>query len=54
MSEKIYTVFEDVEFKAKLLAKSWDNFCTEISQHLPDTYQPEIQELSHKLDLSLK
>jgi len=53
MSEKIYSVFEDVEFKAKLLAKSWDNFRTEISQHLPDTYQPEIQELSYKLEEAL-
>lgn len=53
MSEKIYSVFEDVEFKAKLLAKYWNNFYTEISQHLPDTYQPEIQELSHKLEEAL-
>ena len=53
MSKKIYKIFEDVEFKAKLLDKCWKNFSTEISQHLPDTYQPEIQELSNKLDEAL-
>lgn len=55
MSKEIYKVFEDVELKAKLLAKCWNNFYTEISQYLPDSsYQPEIQELSHKLDKALE
>ncbi len=54
MSDKIYKIFEDVEFKANLLAKYWNNFYTEISQHLPDSrYQPEIQELSDKLNKAL-
>lgn len=55
MSDKIYKVFEDVELKANLLAKCWNNFYTEISQYLPDSiYQPEIQELSDKLDQALE
>lgn len=54
MSNKIYKIFEDVEFKATLLDKCWKNFYTEISQHLPDgKYQPEMQELSTKLDEAL-
>ena len=54
MSKKIYKVFEDVEFKATLLDKSWKNFYAEISQHLPDgRYQPEMQELSTKLNEAL-
>ncbi|AFZ14871.1 hypothetical protein Cri9333_4067 [Crinalium epipsammum PCC 9333] len=53
MSKKIYKIFEDVEVKAKLLDKCWKNFSTEISQHLPDTYQPEMQELSGKLEEAL-
>ena len=53
MSNQVYQVFEQVEFKAKLLAQYWQNFQTEISQHLPETYQPEIQELSQKLETAL-
>lgn len=54
MSKEIYKIFEDVEFKATLLDKCWKNFYTEISQHLPDgKYQPEMQELSTKLDEAL-
>ncbi len=54
MSNKIYKIFENVESKANLLAKCWNNFYTEISQHLPDSnYQPEMQELSEKLDKAL-
>ncbi|MTJ13545.1 hypothetical protein FJR11_13285 [Anabaena sp. UHCC 0187] len=47
MSNSVYKVFEEIEFKAKLLAQYWNNFHTEISQHLPESYQPEIQELSN-------
>ncbi|MEG4840119.1 dynamin family protein [Microcoleus sp. B9-D4] len=53
MSKQLYKVFDEVEFKAQLLAKYWNNFYTEISEHLPDTYQPEMQELSIKLDEAL-
>ncbi|MHC5774679.1 dynamin family protein [Nostoc sp.] len=53
MSNKVYKIFEDVEVKAKLLAKYWYNFYTEISEHLPDTYQPEMQQLSSKLEEAL-
>ncbi|MEG4986918.1 dynamin family protein [Microcoleus sp. BR0-C5] len=53
MSKQLYKVFDEVEFKAQLLAKYWNNFYTEISEHLPDTYQPEMQELSMKLDEAL-
>lgn len=53
MSKQLYKVFDEVEFKAQLLTKYWNNFYTEISEHLPDTYQPEMQELSTKLDEAL-
>lgn len=53
MSGQVYKIFEEVEFKAKLLAKYWNNFSTEISQHLPDTYHPEMQDLSTKLEEAL-
>ena len=53
MSKQLYKVFDEVEFKAQQLAKSWNNFSTEISEHLPDTYQPEIQKLSNKLEEAL-
>lgn len=53
MSNSVYKVFEEIEFKAKLLAQYWDNFHTEISQHLPESYQPEIQELSNNLEKAL-
>ncbi|MFN5240364.1 MAG: dynamin family protein [Aphanizomenon sp.] len=53
MSNSVYKVFEEIEFKAKLLAQYWDNFHTEISQHLPESYQPEIQELSNNLETAL-
>jgi GTPase Era involved in 16S rRNA processing/DNA-binding transcriptional regulator YhcF (GntR family) len=53
MSEKLYKVFEEVEVKAQLLSKYWHNFSTEISEHLPDTYQPELQELTDKLETAI-
>jgi len=53
MSKQLYKVFDEVEFQAQQLAKYWNNFSTEISEHLPDTYQPEIQKLSSKLDEAL-
>ncbi|WP_199291862.1 dynamin family protein [Aphanizomenon flos-aquae] len=53
MSNSVYKVFEKIEFKAKLLAQYWDNFQTEISQHLPESYQSEIQELSNNLEKAL-
>jgi predicted GTPase len=53
MSKQLYKIFDEVEFKAQLLAKYWNNFYTEISEHLPDTYQPEMLELSSKLEKAL-
>ncbi|MBD2497987.1 dynamin family protein [Nostoc sp. FACHB-280] len=53
MSNKLYKVFADVEQNAKLLSKYWHNFSTEISEHLPDTYHPELQELSDKLEIAI-
>jgi GTPase Era involved in 16S rRNA processing len=53
MSNSVYKVFEEIEFKAKLLAQYWQNFHIEISQHLPESYQPEIQELSNNLETAL-
>ncbi|MDZ8079581.1 MAG: dynamin family protein [Nostoc sp. DcaGUA01] len=53
MSIKIYQVFEEVQVKAQLLTKYWDNFYTEISQHLPDRYQRELLELSDNLEIAI-
>ncbi|MEY2914974.1 MAG: hypothetical protein RLZZ184_4283, partial [Cyanobacteriota bacterium] len=53
MSNSVYKVFAEIEFKATLLAQYWHNFRTEISQHLPESYQPEIQELTDKLETAL-
>jgi GTPase Era involved in 16S rRNA processing len=53
MSNKLYKVFEEVEVKAQLLSKYWHNFSTEISEHLPDTYHPEVQELTSKLETAI-
>jgi len=53
MNDSTYKVFEDLEIKAKLLSKYWNNFYIEISQHLPETYQPEMQALSSKLEAAL-
>jgi GTPase Era involved in 16S rRNA processing len=50
MSRKSYEVFQAVENKATLLTGYWDNFKTEIIQHLPESYHGEIQELSSNLE----
>lgn len=54
MSNKLYKVFEDVEQNAQLLSKYWHNFSTEISEHLPDTYHAELQELSDNLEIAIE
>jgi GTPase Era involved in 16S rRNA processing len=51
MSSKI---FEEVELQANVLSKYWHNFYSEISQYLPESYQPEMQELSLKLGEALE
>ncbi len=53
MTQKSYEVFQAVENKATLLAGYWDNFKAEIIQHLPEKYEPEIQELSFNLENAL-
>jgi predicted GTPase len=54
MSNELYKIFEKVEERAKLLAKYWDHFYAEVSQHLPETYQPEMKELSDHLEKALE
>jgi ribosome biogenesis GTPase A len=54
MSQKSYEVFQAVENKATLLAGYWDNFKTEIIQHLPESYHAEIHELSSNLEKALE
>ena len=54
MNNSVYEIFEHVEDRAKLLAKYWNNFYTEVSQHLPETYQPEMKELSNNLEKALE
>ncbi|MEH2110606.1 dynamin family protein [Nostoc sp.] len=53
MSNKLYNVFEEVEQNAQLLSKYWHNFSTEISEHLPETYHAELEELSNKLEIAI-
>lgn len=53
MSQASYRVFEEVEVRAQLLGQYWHNFQAEITKHLPDSYHPEIQELSSKLEKAL-
>jgi ribosome biogenesis GTPase A len=53
MAIKIYQVFEDVKDKAKILNNSWNNFYSEISKHLPDTYQHELLKLSDNLEIAI-
>ncbi|QLE46827.1 hypothetical protein FD724_00715 [Nostoc sp. C057] len=53
MSNKLYKVFEEVEQNAQLLSKYWHNFSTEISEHLPETYHAELEELSNKLEIAI-
>lgn len=53
MTNKPQKIFEEVENKARLLARYWDKFHIEISRLLPETYQPEMDDLSEKLENSL-
>lgn len=53
MSQQAYDVFNEREGKAKILAKYWDNFQTEIVKHLPEIYHSELQELSRNLEDAL-
>jgi predicted GTPase len=54
MSSKLYKTFAEVASRAKLLNKYWNNFYGEISKHLPESYQPEMQELSTRLEQALE
>jgi GTPase Era involved in 16S rRNA processing len=53
MSSNLYKIFEAVELQARVLSNYWRDFYSEISQHLPESYQPEMQELSTKLEEAL-
>jgi predicted GTPase len=63
MSNKLYKTFEDVEERAALVCRYWNNFRTEISQYLldrpeisqdaSDAYRREMQELSSNLEQAL-
>lgn len=53
MTNKPQKIFEEVENKARLLARYWNKFRIEISKLLPETYQSEMNELSEKLENSL-
>ncbi|WP_027255103.1 dynamin family protein [Planktothrix agardhii] len=53
MGKQLDKIFGKVESKAQELSEHWNNFATEISGYLPETYQPEIQELSRKLEDAL-
>ncbi len=51
MSSKLYKTFEEVEFRATILIKVWNEFHQEITQHLPEQpYHHTIQTLSTKLE----
>ncbi|KKJ01276.1 dynamin family protein [Prochlorothrix hollandica] len=53
MTQPIYNIFQEVEAKGRVLANYWQGFYEEIAQHLPESYQDEMAELSKKLELAL-
>jgi len=53
MGEGVYKVFGDIEVKARILVKDWNNFYKEVIEYLPKTYHAEMQELSGKLNEAL-
>lgn len=53
MSGNLYQIFQDIENKGRVLQNYWTSFYTEISQHLPESYQPEMAELSQNLEFAL-
>ena len=54
MGNNIYNIFQEIEAKARVAANYWQGFYEEVSQHLPESYQPEMQELSAKLEEALR
>jgi GTPase SAR1 family protein len=54
MSGNLYKIFEEVESTSNLLAQYWNGFYEEISQHLTEAYQPEMQKLSNELEQALE
>ena len=49
MNKNLPEIFAAVENRVNHLGQSWQKFSQEISQYLPETYQPEIQEISTQL-----
>lgn len=47
-------IFKEVESKTAQLDQYWNNFCEEISQHLPASYISETAELSEKLKTAIE
>ena len=54
MGRDIYNVFQEIESKARVATNYWHSFYEEIAQHLPESYQPEMQELSAQLESALQ
>jgi len=53
MSSDLYQLFQEVETKGHVLSNCWQSFYDEIIQHLPESYHPEMEELSTKLEGAL-
>jgi hypothetical protein len=53
-NSSISNIFQDIESKARVATNYWHNFYEEIAQHLPESYQPEMQELSAQLESALQ
>lgn len=53
MSSNLYQLFQEVETKGHVLSNCWQSFYDEIIQHLPESYHPEMEELSTKLEGAL-
>jgi len=49
MNKNLPEIFAAVENRVNHVGQSWQKLSQEISQYLPETYQPEIQEISTQL-----
>ncbi|KPQ39903.1 MAG: Dynamin family [Phormidium sp. OSCR] len=54
MTHDVTTIFTEVENRAKHLVQSWGKFRVDMERYLPESYQPEIQNLSAGLEAALQ
>ncbi len=54
MTSNVHEIFASIRAKAEHFNQSWQQFSTEISGHLSAAYEPELKELTDKLDAALE